>query len=416
MLRSDPALTDNAQPHRVQRVVAIGGTDLNDPAGMTLADAQQQVATVHLAHIVNNTAGDLLFTNQYRERLIRDTVRDMHQTTGRFNYASMADLARDVQQRVLTSLYMRQSQGSSRARMAFSYPDRASDGTSGVEAKVNDAAVAYWGPRLTDAAGNYYFELSPAGRANAYQAIVALFTEQTNPHRRTLIHCDYLVSVLEYRAWAESIGAPTYKAAVQAGAVTPVLKWNGFADLETPTILSMTAPPYFRVEQALTHLWISDERDLVIGDHVVFYNHETYDPLIEGTGGIWRLENAVLIDRVGGQNRYQGHGYFSPVPKIRLLRGMIRQYNRHVRAARGFTQAVDRATTPTQRTTALAELHARYPNVHEKPTGGWEVRGTGFCGTPARRDLRNLTLAEAPGLTHPCHGAIRVRRPVHTSP
>ena len=398
--------------HTLQRVIAIGGADL-DAAGIT--SAQNEIVTTHLVDIVNNTRGDLLFTRDYRRNLIRDTVRDMHQASNRFNYGSVEELARDVRQRVLASLYMRMSQGRTRRHMGFSYPDRASDGTAGVGPQVNQAARSYWGP-VQDPHGDYYFELSRAGRTNAYQAIVTLFTEQTNPHLRTLIHCDYLLSVLQYRAWAESIGVSRYNRGVESSSIDePVLKWNGFVDMQLPNVVPTSEPPFIRLDTPLQQVTVASEGDLIIGDHVVFYNHESYDALIKGVGGIWRLENAIVIDRRGGENRYQGHGYFSPVPKRRLLTGMIRQYNRHISAARRLTRAVERATALV-RAAALAALHADYPNVHEKVGGGWEISGTGFCGTDVTRDLRPLTMAEAPGLTDPCTGTISVMRPVHTAP
>jgi len=400
----------------VQRVIAIGGTDLD--AART-ASAQDEIVTTHLVDIVHDASGDLLFTRSYRENLIRDTVRDMHQASTSFQYRSVEELARDVRQRVLASLYMRQSQGRTRRHMGFSYPDRPGDGTAGVEARVNEAAGAYWGPRQYDSEGSYFFELSrPTGEANAYQAIVTLFTEQTNPHLRTLIHCDYLVSVLLYRAWAESIGATTYNLGVSRGLIDkPVLKWNGFTDMQRPNVVPTSTFPFFRVEAALQRVPVASEDDLIIGDHVVFYNHESYDALSEGDPrAVWRLENAVVVDRRGGENRYQGHGYFSPVPKSRLLAGMIGQYNRHVRQARALARAVERATTLARRTAALDALHARYPNVQPKVGGDWEISGTGLCGAHVTRDLRPLTPGEAPGLTHPCTGTISVRRPVHTTP
>lgn len=413
------SLTLNPSPvasAKLQRVIAIGGANLDDAGGITSAQAQNEIVTSHLADIVNNTAGDLLFTKSYRERLIRDTVRDMHEASTRFQYGSVAELARDVRQRVLVSLYMRQSQGRTRTRMGFSYPDRAGDGTAGVGPRVNEAALPYWGP-VQDPGGEYYFDLSSTGEANAYQAIVALFAEQTNPHLRTLIHCDYLLSVLQYRAWAETIGPPTFNSAVQHGLVRPVLKWNGFTDMERPNLVPSPAFPFFTIENPLQRVSVTSEDDLIIGDHVVFYNHESYDALIAGVGGIWRLENAIVIDRRGGENRYQGHGYFSPVPKSRLLSGMIRQYNLHVTAAQRLTRAVDRARTSAQRAAAEAALHAAYPNVHKKVGGGgWEISGTGLCGDIVTRDLRPLTASEAPGLIDPCTGTILVSRPVHTSP
>jgi hypothetical protein len=411
--RSPSSSSQRARPDAIQRVIAIGGSDL-DAAG--IRNTQTEIVTTHLADIVNNTQRDLLFTRTYRANLIRDTVLDMHQTSGRFNYASVEQLARDVRQRVLASLYMRQSQGSTRWRMAFSYPDRPSDGTAGVGPRVNQAATGYWGP-VQDPGGSYFFEMNDAGRADPYQAIIKLFTEQTNPHRRTLIHCDYVVSVIQYRSWIESIGVARFNEGVRRGLIpAPVLKWNGFEDLERPTTIPGAGAAPDVTETPLQSVRVASEDDLIIGDHVVFYNHESYDALIEGVGGIWRLENAIVIDRRGGENRYQGHGYFSPVPKRVLLAGMIRQYNIHINRARQLTQAVERARTPAREAAARTRLREQYPNVREKVGGGWEISGMGLCDRLVTRDLRNLTASESPGLIYPCTGEIWVSRPVHTTP
>jgi Domain of unknown function (DUF4157) len=413
--RSPDSQLRRRSPNTVQRVLAIAGTDLNT-AG--LRRTQDEIVTTHLADIVDDPRHEFLFTRSYRERLVRDTVLDMHQTSDRQNYGSVAELARDVRERVLASLYMRQSQGSTTWRMAFSYPDRPSDGTAGVGPRVNQAAIAYWGP-VQYGGGLYFFEMNNAGRADAYNAIVSLFTEQTNPHLRTLIHCDYVISVIRYRSWIESIGAARFNEGVRRGITpAPVLRWNGFSDLAQP----MNLPPAAGAivpspDTPLRYVPVASEADLIIGDHVVFYNHPTYDALTAGDPrAIWRLENAILIDRQGGDNRYQGHGYFSPVGKSTLLAGMIRQYNLHVAQARRLTNAVDRARTPTQQTAATTALAKRFPNVHPKVGGGWEISGSSFCGTPVSRDLSDLTVAEAPGLVDPCTHLIWASRPVHTRP
>jgi hypothetical protein len=171
------------------------------------------------------------------------------------------------------------------------------------------------------------------------------------------------------------------------------------------------------LDTPLQHVMVASEADLIIGDHVIFYNHESYDTLAANDPrAVWRLENAILIDRQGGENRYQGHGYFSPVPKRRLLAGMIRQYNLHVAQARRLTDAVDRARPGPRRQAAMDRLHQSFSNVHPKVGGGWEIAGNGFCGTRVTRDLHDLTEAEAPGLLHPCVNTIWVHRPIHTRP
>ncbi len=244
-----------------------------------------------------------------KAQLVRETVREMHAVSDVLDFTDADAVASDVRHRVLLSHYMRISQGSTPFLKAFSYPDRKGDGTEGVGPKVNDDAANYWSP-VQDVNSDYYFDLSPIGQSNPYEALVKLFKEWKDPHKRTLIHCDYLLSVLEFRAYAENVGISRFNQLVQTGALPLRLKWNGFTDLlRTPAISSATTAPLKEVE-------VSSKNDLIVGDHVVFYNHESYDALIEGVGGIWRLENAIVIDRVNGQLRYQGHGYLAQSWKV----------------------------------------------------------------------------------------------------
>jgi len=189
--------------------------------------------------------------------------------------------------------------------------------------------------------------------------------------------------------------------------------------MERPATLPRPgAPGGTRVETPLTSVSLDAEADLVVGDHVVFYNHDSYTPLTAGVANtIWRLENAIVIDRRGGENRYQGHGYFSPVSKRQLLSGMVAQYNRHLYRARRLARAVDRARSPSARVRARDALRAEFPKVEEKPGGGWQIKGPGLFGAMVTRDLVPLTTewAVQHSLIHPSTGKIEANRAVHTS-
>jgi hypothetical protein len=52
----------------------------------------------------------------------------------------------------------------------------------------------------------------------------------------------------------------------------------------------------------------SSEEDLVIGDHVIFWNHRAYDLINKEIRNAWRLENAILIEKRRGQDLFLGHG------------------------------------------------------------------------------------------------------------
>ncbi|HEY2474813.1 MAG TPA: DUF4157 domain-containing protein, partial [Candidatus Cybelea sp.] len=189
------AIKNLTQPcHHIQRKIVLSGKTLDSKA----SDALAHDLLKHELHDIS--------PGTVPQSLVLETVREMDSASNALVFASRDDLATDVRRRVLLSHEMRMSQGSATWRKAFSYPDRASDGTAGVQAKVNDAATSLWSPRQEDAEGHYYFDLSPAGQDNPYAALTALFTEQKDARKRTLIHCDYVLSVLEFRSYAESIG------------------------------------------------------------------------------------------------------------------------------------------------------------------------------------------------------------------
>lgn len=391
-------------PHRelmIHRKIRLGRADL-DAAGA------KKIAAELLAGPLRGLPGG--------PALVREAVSEMNADPDLLTFAMLDDLAANVRDRVLASHYMRVSQGSKPGMKAFSYPDREGDGTKGTPAKVNDAAAALWGP-VQSWPGNYYFDLSPAGKANPYEALLKLFTEQRDPRKRTLIHCDYLVSVIEFRAYAENLGPKRFNALVASGAIPMRLKYDGFADLRRlplPTAGPGGAPTGHL--PPLTQVTLTDEKELLIGDHVTFFNHETYDVLTSVKHDVWRLENAIVIDRAGGQFRYQGHGYFSPVTKDALLDGMLAHYNRNVDKALAIA---GRAAHPgAAGSVAKAELARDYPNVREPMPGHWVIAGPSrLCGgRPVQRDLKHLTRAEAPALHYPCDGAIRVNRPIPQKP
>jgi hypothetical protein len=384
--------------------------------GATRRAAMGQIAVASLADIVKNTPGDLPLKTVDRTRLVKTTATQLPAS-----YALVSQMVLDVRQRVLVSLYMQKTQKGTMTRKGlakgFSYPDRTGDGTKGVPARVNEAALAYWGP-VQNWPGNYFFNLSAAGKADAHAAIVALFTEQTDPHLRTLIHCDYLVSVIEFRAWAETIGVDKFNENVKLGNIPLVLKYNGFADLtRTLTLSNMPSSPTVGPETPLKMLTVSSESDLIIGDHVVFYNDPSYDALTEGDPDVWRLENAIVVDNKGGGLLYQGHGYSSPVPKSHLMRAMCDKYNKHVQKARTLIRIAEQAKTKKQRDDANLKLSTLYPNVRRKSGGGWEVSGpSDIMGHPVTRDLKLLSADTAPGLHDPRDGLIWARRPDRSGP
>jgi hypothetical protein len=375
--------------------------------------AMEELAVVEMPEIVNNTQGDLPLVEKGRSDLIRTTAGEMTKHELGHRYTSL--FIQDVRQRVLVALYMRATQQGTivdkNVAKGFSYPDRKSDGTEGVDAKVNDAAASFWGARQ-GGKSTYSFPLSEAGKKNAYAAITALFTPHVEPKQRTLIHCDYLVSIIEYRAWAETIGIDKFNKNVEYGNIPLVLEYDGFAKLSKEIRVSdeKSATPMRPLEEVT----VGSEADLVVGDHVVFYNHPTYDPLTEKDPDVWKLENAIVVGADKGGLLFQGHGYPTPVAKGVLMSAMCNKYNLHVDRALALIKAEQGAKGKAAKDSARMAREAKYPNVKRKPGGGWEVVGPSTVTERVeRRDLGYLTPETAPGLRNPKSGGLAARRPTH---
>ena len=232
--------------------------------------------------------------------------------------------------------------------------------------RVNKAATRYWGP-VQGLSDDYEFPLTPFGQEHAYDALVALFTPQPGKCDRTLIHCDYLASVVHYRVFAETIGANVFTERVKNGTIPLTLKWNGFDDIEEKTFRSAE-------RESLREVRPSSERDLVIGDHVIFWNHRAYDLINEVVGEAWRLENAVLVDRTRGVDTFLGHGSGEQT-KSTMLGKLVDRYNDVVRKA---LAVIARTTSRDAATSAAARVQMAHDFPRIKPVGsGWHVQGDG---------------------------------------
>lgn len=335
-----------------------------------------------------------------------DIINDMWESGDQLYYETIDDIIEEVKKRALTAKYMRMSQGSTVINKGFSYPDRKKDNTLGCESKVNDDAKDYWEKITCD---KYYcFKLSDKGKEKPYTALVKLFTEhpKKNACKRTLIHCDYLYTVIAMRSHAETIGEEKFNSLVKEGKIVLVLRWDGFRSL-----IGTSEKPDKTV--SLQEIEVANEKDLIIGDHCIFYNHETYDCLNENKKHPWRLENAVITVRKNGKNRYQGHGYFSPVTKVHMYNGMLGQYNKLVNEAKKNINDSEK----------LKEFNVK------KENNQYFIEGKGLCGKQVKRKLSTINLTDIDidndkmkyeedskflGLRDPCSGKIKVRRPIES--
>ena len=305
------------------------------------------------------------------------TLRDLLAVPG-LSFEDAHELKAEVFKRVRVSGLMRESQAPAKSepprQTGFNYPenlgpdDHCTDfvpiGPSNPgglsNARVNKAARSYWTPAQFDQPF-YYFNLTPAGRADAYEALTTLFTPQESNCDKTLIHCDYLVNVIEFRAYAESLGTKKFNQLVAAGKIQMTLTWSGFANPTQPDPRSPKAIGY--TQQARP----ASRADLIIGDHVVFTNHLAFDGLNEKQYSPWRLENAILVDKnASGTDLFQGHGSNEPEPEHDMLKELLGAHNGLVQPALDFTKALD-AGTATE-----ADRLAKFPFVN-KEGGRWLV-------------------------------------------
>ena len=361
-------------------------------------------------------------------------MQDMAEAGDSFDFADEHELQEELVKRSSTVEHMEESQESVEKipgdkRSAFGYPFSGASALYGP--RVNYAARKYWEPavpdsyaRRTDKAKNrallalprherckvygdqcglYGWKLTADGEKDPYHAIAHLFAPQP-PHLRTLIHCDYLISLVNMMSLADAIGASEFNKRVAAfGAGKLTLKYNAFEDLhefnwERTAGGAWVKTPGLRSAQRIAP---SSEADLVIGDHVVFFNHLAYDLINQNVGNAWRLENAVLVSRDHGKDVFLGHGS-GHLTSEKMREKLAEEYNIVARQAIGLT---DKASSRNKATSdaALAGLKARFPNV-KNVSGHWRIQGApGLCAAhPVDVPLRLIKPTEVLGPRDPC--------------
>ncbi|MGH2968549.1 MAG: hypothetical protein ACRDK0_05730 [Solirubrobacteraceae bacterium] len=377
-----------------------------------------------------------------RRRLAFRIMADMASATEALQFSTLDELYTEVLKRVTSSIVMQQSQEHVRVGestvQAFGYPF--SGGALLYGPRVNYSARSHWTPappdnyaRRTDATANrrlralprnrrhevygdmddYSWQLTDAGKLDPFNAIMKLFVPQP-AHRRTLIHCDYLISLVHFRSFAATLGQAEFNRRVASyGADKIVLRYDLFSDLESdPGLIGPPGPL-----ASLQLVRPADEYDMLVGDHVYFFNHAAYDPLNEAIGNAWRLENALLIDRLGGSNDdrtvgtdvFLGHGSGRKTAQ-QMRAKLAEEYNDVVNIALPITARADRGDAA-----ASSELATRFPNV-SKVGSEWRVQGDGFAGA-VDIELRRIMPSEVVGPHDPDDPSLMypVRRPIESA-
>ena len=339
-------------------------------------------------------------------KLILDDLCDVEQD--RLSFATEDELRDEVMMRLKVSEYMKTSQTSG----GFAYPESAKDcpgktGNALADAQVNVDARAYWnGPILEQRAAvknaHYFFELTTdVGMKDGYQALKLLFNAKTSICDKTLIHCDTLITMTKALAYADTIGKDNFNAKIASGQLSMWLTYDGMSIRDN----DKAATPVSVEFQAAVP---SSERELIIGDHVTFWNHLAYDAIAVGAPGPWRLENALLVDKDrAGTDLFEGHGAPSdathmvrPGPKEDVHKELMNAYNPYAKQALALTARVDRNEPG-----AAAQLAVMYPQVMVFG-GHWWIRELDRNAGRARRfyELRELTGPDDPeivGLRNP---------------
>ena len=257
-----------------------------------------------------------------------------------FDFANEKELELEIVKRSSTVKHMEESQANFDTRGAFAYPFSEKDRTELYGPRVNYAAREYWEPPVSDnyadratkanskrnavlrqtarssrfsaygdpAPGTYGWKLSKKGQGDPYKAVALMFTPQSLPYRRSLLHCDYLLSLVNMLSLADAIGPADFNGRVKSfGADQFVLRWDTFFDLHVVTQVRSDKGEWLEVPEVgkVTKLGLhstqrvrpSSEADLIVGDHVVFFNHIAYDLINRVVGNAWRLENTILVKR-----------------------------------------------------------------------------------------------------------------------
>jgi hypothetical protein len=306
------------------------------------------------------------------------------------NFSGEDELVSEVRKRMLAGKYMQESQTDS----AFAYPEHAKPnncpgaiGNALKDARVNTAAKDYWNGPIIETRSviknqHYYFELTDKGKDDAYTALKLLFTKQDSICDRTLIHCDTLITLVNILVYAETIGITAFNAKVKSGQLGVWLTYDGLSAVENDT--TPTA-----VTSSLTRIVPSDENDLVIGDHVVFWNHQAYDAISLTNPGPWRLENALLVTKdASGEDMFEGHGApvvsgsIKPGSKREIHTELMNNYNPYA------VRAADLATkNDAGDTDAAARLATEFPRVFKNTTDNkWYIKETDSNSSRPRKE------------------------------
>jgi Domain of unknown function (DUF4157)/Protein-glutamine gamma-glutamyltransferase len=383
--------------------------------------------------------------------LAQSIMDDMASAGDVFDFANETELRREIVKRMTTVRLQKQSQNLAGKGSAFGYPFDEPAELYGP--RVNWKARDHWLPKVpddyeirTDKAKNkklrglprrerctvygdqcgstYAWHLSNIGRKDPYNALLYLFAPQP-PHKRTLFHCDYLTTAVHFLSFAESIGQKAFNARIDAYGVHKIVLYaNGTMDLGVMTAERLATGMFpkdvkDRVAKrglgSLQGAAPTSEADLVLGDHVIFWNHLAYDLLNAKFGNAWRLENAIVVERNRSGDKFLGHGS-GLVTRDQMHGKLTAEYNRVAKIAIRNAADAD-SNDAASRKKGEKALTDVFPNV-KRTAAGWKVQGIHtHCKAAVDMELREIWPNEVSGLKDPCNPSKLnfVRRPIESA-
>ncbi len=384
----------------------------------TDAEVESYVKGIGTAHrdyddIIRGTGSefDFVATPSYRRQLVVSIIRNLQRVDADLFFDGYQELVREVRKRALISLIMRASQSRTRGSRPTGYP-RSCAADPGP--RVSQAAAGYWIVHPSSSGKHYWFELSGEGKKDAYEALRTLiFNHQGSACLRTLMHCDYMVSAQHYFVMAEVMGATDFNEAVSRGDVDLEIRWDSYKDIVADASASGQAASLQKVN-------LASEREIVIGDHLIFFNHDAFDDMnevhrsVRGNYSNWRLENAIVTDLdASGEFRFQGHGYHRPKKRSSFVVAMVGKMNELVDAAETAIRAGDHDKLGFS-------AGSRSFQVVRAQGAGWRIHfhkglGTGQGQSVLTMPLRRFTAADYPDpFVQPGRTGIDVYRPIES--
>jgi len=353
-----------------------------------------------------------------RKQMIGELLAELRAAPTTYYFASYRELADEILSRVVIAMLMKYSQGSKTS--GFEYPDRSA--TRGHGPRANAAAAAYWG-KVQDYGGagteEYRIPLSKKGRDDPSTAIELLFTPQSDPKARTLIHCDHLISLIHLYVLMQKVGRERFNGFVAAGSLAVEIYRAGNQDIWVPPTATNFDNPRVRRHNAVSGIVVKSEKEFLTGDHIVFYNHPSYPTLNQATQAPWKLENAIVTKGSLGEVLYQGHGFRTPISRDAMIGAMVKYYNKLV-------DKVEKLVKARQFARLAKEFPALYldetsdegaaGNSTDPSAWSFQFQPEGCTDVPKRtKRLKILSSADfTKPFTNPCTDQIEVNRPLES--